>query len=765
MTDLSEYDFARSLLGPVFADYLLRLHATIRYFERETHTKTLFVARAGIRIKRLLDLFCEQLDLSPSRNGEIFWISRLLVGKGIFSERPDESLKLFMSEYHELTLGQAIESLMGAELPRKLARRTDDLTQPATELASFLKQESRLARALDAHLVAQSRLFSHYIHKTTAGFERVLLVDTGWQGTAQRLLQVREPRIEWWGAYIGRFGTEQTDRSLWHRMIGLMFEQDSFDPNVPESSIREHRHLFEHLLEPRGPSAERLIETQGRITADATLALSNDTPTIETDPLFCGIEDYLRGELSPRTCPTDIYQRAQEIWPRLASLLVWPSRSDAELLGRATRSADFGKSLRVPVLTPPPAETTDCGSLAEQAERRIHTSLWPQGQMAIEFPTDIARAAQMRRLGLKTTAIPTLSQRMLDRSERLRAQARQGQQVHRRVGIITRTMDRPIMLARALESVGQQRLEDYEHIVVCDGGPIEDVIDTIENGLGDLRRTRLIDNVINRGMESASNVAIGHTQAEFIVIHDDDDTWEPSFIGEMTRFLDEHGSHYGGAVCHSTHVSEAVVGERILESRRFSYNGGMRAIYLSEMLYGNFFPPISFLFRRDLWQRIGGFDESLPVLGDWDFNLRILSETDIGVLPLALANYHHRDIGAFRLYGNSVTAGAHLHQKFDAIVRNRILRQGDDRLAGYASAIGHSLVLREVRETLRTMQGPSPSGLLAERDQLQENLKRLEDQLRAVEGSTFWRLTSPLRTLLHPFPRMRSALRRILRPG
>jgi hypothetical protein len=63
------------------------------------------------------------------------------------------------------------------------------------------------------------------------------------------------------------------------------------------------------------------------------------------------------------------------------------------------------------------------------------------------------------------------------------------------------------------------------------------------------------------------------------------------------------------------------------------------------MACGNFFPPIAFVFRREVLERIGGFNETLPVLGDWFFNLEFLLEDDIAVLPEPLARYHHRDRG------------------------------------------------------------------------------------------------------------------------
>ena len=88
------------------------------------------------------------------------------------------------------------------------------------------------------------------------------------------------------------------------------------------------------------------------------------------------------------------------------------------------------------------------------------------------------------------------------------------------------------------------------------------------------------------------------------------------------------------------------------------------------------FPPISFLFRRETHVAVGGFDESLPVLGDWDFHLKVLMQGDIKVLPDVLANYHSR-VSSHKddVYGNTVASGIEKHVEYDVKYRNRRLRE------------------------------------------------------------------------------------------
>ena len=70
---------------------------------------------------------------------------------------------------------------------------------------------------------------------------------------------------------------------------------------------------------------------------------------------------------------------------------------------------------------------------------------------------------------------------------------------------------------------------------------------------------------------------------------------------------------------------------------------------------------------------IGGFNETLPVLGDWDFYLRFLSRFNIAILPKHLANYHQRPFSD-GIYSNTVVAQKPIHLLYDNFLRNQYAR-------------------------------------------------------------------------------------------
>lgn len=245
------------------------------------------------------------------------------------------------------------------------------------------------------------------------------------------------------------------------------------------------------------------------------------------------------------------------------------------------------------------------------------------------------------------------------------------------VAVVTRTKDRGILLRRAARSVATQTFEDFCWVVVNDGGDRAEVDAIVgESGIP-ADRVRIVHNDHSLGMEAASNLGIRQVRSKFVAIHDDDDSWDPSFLEKTVSFLQaQQRSLYSGVVTYSTYVSELIRGDEVVRLGEKPYQHRLKAIDLEAVIQRNLFPPISFVFARAIWEKVGGFDETLPVLGDWLFNLEFLLFGDIGVLPEALAFYHHRDSEepVAAEYRNTVVDQMHLHRQYTSIVRNRFMR-------------------------------------------------------------------------------------------
>lgn len=252
-----------------------------------------------------------------------------------------------------------------------------------------------------------------------------------------------------------------------------------------------------------------------------------------------------------------------------------------------------------------------------------------------------------------------------------------------RVSVITRTKDRPALVRRAIVSVLEQTLDEWEHIIVNDGGDaasLESVAALFQDRYQG--RLQIIHHPASLGMQNASNAGIARATGEFLVIHDDDDSWAPDFLRRTVSCLDRHGpeAQVQGVVTQSTQIFEEIDADgQPRELRRRPYYP-FDSITLFKLAAGNLFPPICFLFRRAAWEKTGPFDQAFDALGDWDFNLRFSRLFEIEVLACTLANYHWRHQSLGNQYANTVTDAVHdQHIKMTDYLRNAYLRRDLDQ--------------------------------------------------------------------------------------
>ncbi len=271
-----------------------------------------------------------------------------------------------------------------------------------------------------------------------------------------------------------------------------------------------------------------------------------------------------------------------------------------------------------------------------------------------------------------------------------------------RVVVVTRTRDRSVLLRRAIESVLGQGFENWVHVVVNDGGdPVPVDWLAAEYAARYRGRLKVIHHAKSLGMQNASNAALRATESEFATIHDDDDSWEPTFLEKCVGYLERQGaeSSVQGVVTHTHWIFEEIdVHGNVVELWRQDFPVP-ETIKLAEVAGENRFPPIAFLYRRKAHEAVGLFSEQFGPLGDWDFNLRFLSRFDIGVVSEKLARWHWRHQGVGTAYGNTVTAGVAVHKDMEARMFNYYMRL--DMESG-KPGLGHLMnVSRQLVQTSR----------------------------------------------------------------
>jgi hypothetical protein len=119
--------------------------------------------------------------------------------------------------------------------------------------------------------------------------------------------------------------------------------------------------------------------------------------------------------------------------------------------------------------------------------------------------------------------------------------------------------------------------------------------------------------------------------------------------------------------------AERIVEKDFVEVRREPFFPHLEAISLADVARENCFVNLAFLAERAAISEVGGYDETLPLYEDWDFNLRFLQRFDVMYVREPLARYHHRE-AASGTAQNSFALEAAKVADARAVLLNRWLR-------------------------------------------------------------------------------------------
>jgi glycosyltransferase involved in cell wall biosynthesis len=194
------------------------------------------------------------------------------------------------------------------------------------------------------------------------------------------------------------------------------------------------------------------------------------------------------------------------------------------------------------------------------------------------------------------------------------------------VSVVMPTYNRSHLLQRALRSLCAQSYQNWEVIVVDDGGAddTKQVIDTFAD-----KRIRYVRHDERRGVSAARNTALSSAQGEYIAYLDSDNEWESDYLLLMLNALRERNG------MRAIYCAEAIYSDGAeLEGIRFA------EFQYSILLHRNYIDLNVFLHHRDLYDEHGGFNETLRRLVDWDLILRYARHAVPLALPCVLVKYY-----------------------------------------------------------------------------------------------------------------------------
>lgn len=183
-----------------------------------------------------------------------------------------------------------------------------------------------------------------------------------------------------------------------------------------------------------------------------------------------------------------------------------------------------------------------------------------------------------------------------------------------RVSVIIPTYNRSKLLIEAVRSVLNQTFQDFELLIIDDGST-----DDTEQRIRDLQESRIrySRNRANSGVSASRNNGISKSRGIYIAFIDDDDQWLPEKLEKQVRVLDTSPPDVG-AVCTGA-VSVDIKSGVPIEVALPRYSGKV----LNELLESNFISTSSIVVKRECFEKVGTFDQTLSYGEDFDMWIRL----------------------------------------------------------------------------------------------------------------------------------------------
>ena len=229
------------------------------------------------------------------------------------------------------------------------------------------------------------------------------------------------------------------------------------------------------------------------------------------------------------------------------------------------------------------------------------------------------------------------------------------------VSVILPTFNRSEYLREAVASVRAQSFDDWELVIADDGSGAEvrDYLCTLH----DPPRVRVLMLEHTGNPPAVRNRALREASGEYVAFLDSDDVWLPEKLHRQLAALrartDRAWNYTGFTLIDSSGVPLAGAEAKACPA--------IEGAFLEPLLRGE--PLImqsSVVVRRELLERLGGYDEELRVCGDYELWVRLAQHSEVGLIqtPLLLVRRNAER------YFDDVTALAELDRMLAKLQRS-----------------------------------------------------------------------------------------------
>lgn len=199
------------------------------------------------------------------------------------------------------------------------------------------------------------------------------------------------------------------------------------------------------------------------------------------------------------------------------------------------------------------------------------------------------------------------------------------------VSIIMPTYNRRNIIKKAIDSVLNQTYTNFELLIIDDGS--EDNTFEFLNSIKD-NRIRILCNKRNHGSSFSRNKGLRNAKGDIIMYLDSDNTWDSKYVETMI-----------GAFFHLPDADAIYSGQYLFKGYDYQKPYAIRfGAYNKTLLHNRNYIDINcFCHKKNVIDKVGGFNERIWRLIDWDLILRISNQLKIYSIPTILCNYYEHD--------------------------------------------------------------------------------------------------------------------------
>lgn len=265
------------------------------------------------------------------------------------------------------------------------------------------------------------------------------------------------------------------------------------------------------------------------------------------------------------------------------------------------------------------------------------------------------------------------------------------------VSIIIRTCGRPHILKGALESVRNQTYKNLEVIVAEDGENTAQAM--LEKDFTDLN-IKYAYTGARKGRTVVGNLALSMATGDYFNFLDDDDLLFPEHVEVLLREVQKTTNLAAYSIAYESVVKYDTKRNCYKEYRRWiRYRQPFNRTFLT---FNNYIPIQSILFSKKLYEELGGFDETMDMLEDWELWVRYSTKTDFCFVKEITSLYrvprekNKRDAGFYTAYQTAIEK----FKKYNVCMNYFDINRDVEYMLNYLKTPKWKRVLKKLRDKI-----------------------------------------------------------------